>query len=582
MPGRDAYSPVWPKTVVLWGAGATAHLGLPVTNDQARCLSTLAAIRTGGLEERVRLAFPKANRQEQRDIVDFLLILGDTDGRTKRARQDEEIAQALHRQFEQLDTANRRVRMEELRRTYDWPTLRRVILSSPRHYTSVSASGTSSAKSAPISLQDLFNLLDLHIQANIGFNALHPNGEKEIAFIRPDALPLARRALQLLIILQFVLGYRHLLEQANLLRPYKQFAESLARLMQKEGLQLAAQGADTTRRNYYLLGYSLVSMNWDPLLMWLVFNAHSEANHRWPVVSVGQPSRPQKLFNDLAYMVALRKVEGEDLNIWYMMNESTAQRLNDPNHLGDRYVRTGKFYFPHGSFNLRECPNCGKMNAYLGDKWNLVSPSLLPPMPFGAWSKDWRRDRSKKEKEFRSRGDMDALQCVYCGSMMGFEQISLLMQTNFKGAMLPYLEETQRELRAALENAQHVVLMGYSLPKDDVFYRSVLAARLGNPSERSEKPLYVSLVGYHDKAPSRWLEGQEIEQALPLDCDLVRIYRDLSNIVAGGDPNRVRVRAYGRGIPNVFAPGGGRVDDERIRDLLFPWGLWQKHFEFTA
>ena len=59
------------------------------------------------------------------------------------------------------------------------------------------------------------------------------------------------------------------------------------------------------------------------------------------------------------------------------------------------------------------------------------------------------------------------LQCVYCGSMMGFEQISLLMQTSLKAITSPYLEETQRELRAALENAQHIVLMGYSLPKDD-------------------------------------------------------------------------------------------------------------------
>jgi hypothetical protein len=280
--------------------------------------------------------------------------------------------------------------------------------------------------------------------------------------------------------------------------------------------------------------------------------------------------------------MVVRKVEGEDLDIWYMMNESTAQRLNDSKHPGDRYVRTGKFYFPHGSFNLRECPNCGKMNAYLGNEWKLASRSLLPPLPIPGWSKDWNKARSKEEELFQSRGDMDALQCVYCGSIMGFEQISLLMQTNFKGAVSPYFDEAQRELRAALENARHIVLMGYSLPKDDVFYRSVLAARLGNPRERSKKRVYISLVGKQEKAPSRWLEGEEIERALPPDCDLVRIYRDLSSIVAGGDPKRVRVRAYGRGVPDVFAPGGGRVDDDNIRDLLFPWGLWEEHFKSTA
>ena len=222
-------------------------------------------------------------------------------------------------------------------------------------------------------------------------------------------------------------------------------------------------------------------------------------------------------------MVAVRRVEGEDLDIWYMMNESTAQRLNDPRHSGDRYVRTGEFYFPHGSFNLRECPNCGKMNAYLGDRWDLVSPSLLPPLPIPSWSKDWSKPRSKEEDRFKLSGEGDALQCLYCGAMMGFEQISLIMQTNFKGAVSPYLDETQRELRAALENARHITLMGYSLPSDDVFYRSVLAARLGNPRERSKKPLYISLVNKEEGAPGRWLEGEEIERALRSDCDLIRI-----------------------------------------------------------
>jgi hypothetical protein len=75
------------------------------------------------------------------------------------------------------------------------------------------------------------------------------------------------------------------------------------------------------------------------------------------------------------------------------------------------------------------------------------------------------------------------------------------------------------------------------------------------------------------------LGGEKIERELPRGSDLVRIYRDLSSIVAGGDPKRLRVRAYGRGVPDVFAPGAGRVHDETTRDLLFPWGLWQEHID---
>ena len=248
MTRRHAYAPVWPATVLLWGAGATAPLGLPTTDAQADCLRKLAAIGAGGLAERVRSAFPKASWQEQRDIGDFLLILGDEDG-----RNNNDVAEALRRQFDQIDAVDRKRHMEKLRLIYNWSTLRRVILSCPGEISSHW-------------LQDLFNILDLHIQANIGFHASHPNRDAESAFIRPDALPTARRALQLLIILQFVLGYRRLLRHPDRLRPYRKFADSLARLMQKEGRLLATQGADTKTRKYYLFGYSLVSMNWDPLL----------------------------------------------------------------------------------------------------------------------------------------------------------------------------------------------------------------------------------------------------------------------------------------------------------------------------
>jgi hypothetical protein len=53
MPRQKPYKPVWPATVVLWGAGATARLGFPTTDAQAECLSKLAAIGRGELGERV-------------------------------------------------------------------------------------------------------------------------------------------------------------------------------------------------------------------------------------------------------------------------------------------------------------------------------------------------------------------------------------------------------------------------------------------------------------------------------------------------------------------------------------------------
>ena len=53
----------------------------------------------------------------------------------------------------------------------------------------------------------------------------------------------------------------------------------------------------------------------------------------------------------------------------------------------------------------------------------------------------------------------------------------LILQSSFKGNHPSYLEEIQRDMRVCLENTKHVVLLGYSLPADDVIYRAMLSAR---------------------------------------------------------------------------------------------------------
>ncbi len=70
--------------------------------------------------------------------------------------------------------------MMELRQIYDWPTLRRVILVCPRRIE-----GDDRSDDAPISLKDLFNLLDLHIQAGSGFHAPALDGGSSVGFVRP-------------------------------------------------------------------------------------------------------------------------------------------------------------------------------------------------------------------------------------------------------------------------------------------------------------------------------------------------------------------------------------------------------------
>ena len=75
------------------------------------------------------------------------------------------------------------------------------------------------------------------------------------------------------------------------------------------------------------------------------------------------------------------------------------------------------------------------------------------------------------------------------------------MQSNFKSAPPPYIEEIQRDLRAVVQEADHIVFMGYSLPPDDVDYRAFFAARR---SRGPERPVKCSVVVGKD-GERRWL-----------------------------------------------------------------------------
>ena len=235
-----------------------------------------------------------------------------------------------------------------------------------------------------------------------------------------------------------------------------------------------------------------------------------------------------------------------------------------------RCIRFGKYLLAHGSFAFRECPSCGKLNASLGDKWTAASPGLLPPLPLPGLSAGEAKPRTADEKAARDRGEADALQCVYCGAMTGFEHVRLAMQTSFKTPPPPSLEEMQRELRFALENARHILFLGYSLPPDDVTYRSILAARLA----RRRDDLTLTLVNYYPGAPDGWLSEREMAALPGNDNQLRKLYERLHAIVGGTSP-KVAFRGYGRGVPAVFGAGsGGSISTATVRDLLFPGDLW--------
>lgn len=542
-----SYDPIWPETTILWGAGATASLGMPTTIKQGEIIWKLA--QGGKIEDRFKgIAF--IQKDNVREISDLLIALGDSLKSVLDVITNEELL-ASKRLFHDLDENELRNRVISHRQNYDWDALKRIIQISP----------TQDGKGS--FLNDLFNIIDMHIQSG---QALHVKKIEYsgVSLLESYRLKHARNCLVMLINLLMYCAYHKILKESpEKLKQYIEFAQALASLMKKEGLRFADVPHSFEKREFYLFSYAVISMNFDPVLLWLLFNAHNEQNNSNPPY-LGVPCRPLKLFHDMGHFMGVRRIGEKDKTpaVWYPINEGGVQRLNDPEHTCGRIVRVGKFYFPHGCCCWRECPGCGKLTANFGDEWgnyskSLFSSTLIPSMKENT-------SRSKEESEAQGKGIPDAIQCAHCGVITEIEHIPMIMQSSFKGVYTSFIEEIQRDLKVCLEKTKHIVLMGYSLPQDDVIWRTILATR-----KSCDGTTFCSVV-VGTEGEKRWLYGQEI-------IDYVKSHKQKDDNVEYGIPTieaalsifkKENMRIFTGGIPQVW--GTGCEVSHKVSEILYP------------
>ena len=465
-------------------------------------------------------------------FCDLLKILGDREesGLSVSDIHDEQI-EAMERNCEHKGKDALRQRIVQLRSLYDWPALVAAINICP------------GATSKGLKLVDLFNLLDMHRQSGHGF----PDREK--TFLPPQRVIGARGALGLLIQAMFYVDWHARARKRSDLQHHKDFATELGRRMQREGQRIAAEGGpDDFELDRFILGdVDFVSLNWDPIGIWAQFVANRALNEARSVPHVGSPAHRLALYHELGYFVAGPRVNKKHVGskVWQPMNVSSARQLNDRKHGANLRIRVSKYLFPHGCLWWRECPNCGKLSSYIGDEWELDSESLLPPPPLMAFVNDEQFESwCAEEEEGKWRlGEVDARACVHCKTLTYAHHTPVVMQTNFKTAPPPFLEEIQREMRVVVQQADHVVLVGYSLPRDDVTYRAFFAARTRrnlNGDNEARRKVRCSVVGRDGRYGDGWVYPAEIE-------------------AKGKPPEAVKNAQHVFGPENVRFFGGGRT-----------------------
>lgn len=521
------------------------------TAQQAQIVCALAGGNSSGTTLRKRVREALADIDDETWVsafCDLLIVLGD--GEPEGARPDAvapEQMDAMRRNSSAATNEERiRSRMARLRALYDWPALKAVIAACPKNERGI------------VGLPDLFNILDMHDRSGHGFRVGTRNRPDD--FLTPDRVRGARDALKLILQAMFYVSWQHCRQNRKVdLQRHYEFAKMLGRRMQRQGRELAQGGVAFDDQDFYLGDVAFASMNYDPIALWMQFLANRELNNMATVPHVGCPALRLQLFHDLGHFVGGPRIAKRGQRPFYPMNESAAQRLNDADHGAKDRIRITKFLFPHGCLWWRECPDCGKLSSYMGDEWRSDSPTLIPPPPLQAFVlPDTFQRRKGAEENAWNEGELDARACVHCGTLTSAYDAQLVMQSNFKRSPPPFIEEIERDLRVVVQRADHIVFMGYSLPRDDVEYRAFFAARRQRVNSRLVKCSVV--IGQHADY-CKWRPFSEVKLS-NLGTGEGSTLRAASEIFG-----KENVYFYGGGIPEVFMENG-QVTMSAVERLL--------------
>ncbi|AYD39924.1 hypothetical protein D4Z93_05090 [Clostridium fermenticellae] len=498
----------WPETVILWGAGATKSLGLYATRELIQIVVKINKNDFSFLEgknEKLRYAFKKLVTE---DLVKDPILC----------------------------------------KIYDLEALQLII-------------GTNTK----VNMHELFTMLDQLIGNKMGFNAFISG---KTYFLRRERVEGAKRCLILLIeelerlSIQFEPGYMNKDE----LTPYYEFSRTLTDLMKEEAFEFDKRGYVRTSRRFYLYSYAIISFNWDPIIMWNIFNAHKEFNDKSVFLNCGLKLR---LFDDFGTQIAGKKIDSINNEIWYTVGEPQCKRINDYEY-PSRIIRIGKILFPHGIFDSRVCPECGKYITTFGGSWCRLSTEVFGPSIVDELQKNWKY---RSEKELKSRHG--AIECPYCGQITYPSDMPLIMQTMAKKQSIAPLEEVKTEVGLLMKNAKHIVFAGYSLPIDDIMVKTFFMSSIAGNDKRRLK---CTVLNYDkDYSECGWITGDKISDYLKCSTNK-EVSECIENVCDIFDIENVRVSL--EGIPNIFMENG-KCSREKIKDLLYPKEYFKGGFPIT-
>ena len=553
--------------VVFWGAGATHRLGMPLTKEQDTIFFSLSQ-KTPETDYRECL-----QKHEDvfgdclDDICDLLTLLDDDPNvETEKGSIGYRMSGFSKRQLRIIDKhakvlgdeQRKRInRVIMMRLRYDWAAVMRILRLQRFNVKDKN-------HPADTFTQTIYNLIDSNIAAGTGVHIFDENDSVLSNFIDAVRLKAAKSALVMFVNLMLASAWAKNRCDFRKLEPYMRFGDLLAKIRAKEASDTIREGMVPHRFNT-----AFVSMNFDPLLWWIIKNADAKYN-KTPIY-IGDDRTPLYLGEDVDQVDAIRPFSGVcEGDNGILLNETLLEQVaefinkhgyNQSERCLARY-QTVKIFFPHGSPNLKICPCCGKTTLYQGNELSENSRSLFPPFFFNglSWgsipSRVVRDDCSHFAEHVKwGEGERDNIQCRHCGRSIRMCDTEMVMQSGLKMQPSFLLQRISHNVDNAVMNASHIILMGYSLPPDDGAWVAELQARTTRENECAKA--YCSVIGHSEDTPNHWLYSDELDDFLKRNPNAaVENARRVFGVKC--------VRAHLKGIPDVFE------DEESVRELLYP------------
>lgn len=532
---NNKFTKYFPKNIIFLGAGATSKL-MPMTWHISDFFTTLTkhSNNENDLDSRIDKACKNFSQVHKEAIKSLLLMLGESGEKERFCeiyQKSEIYSQKYCANFEEI-----KKELTNLQNLYSWQCFKAI------------AQRSENDKDKLLSIQTLYTQFDLLIEQNAGFNT-------EKKFFYPHEVVAGRNCITLFTtLLLFSETSKKLAEDADTVKKYEFFFATLADLMRQEAID--KENFDFESREFLLFSYAIVSFNWDPVLLGMMFKAHKDFNHGNKIPYLGKNCRKLRLFNDFGTVIgSLRKDHSNgEPKVWYQGHESIAQRVND-NDYPNRVMRVGKYLFPHGSSAFRICPVCKKTNFVVRgineNYTNYYGPGILPEFnnfyESGLLTDD--------EIEAFKKGKFDSVQCYECGNITRSIDTPLILQSAIKGKKPPLLEEAVNEMSVLIKKADHLIFNGYSLPPDDTIYRSMILSAIADRDPK--KKLLITVVNYDEDLQDKdWYKRDDLNS-----CENENTKNTVNNFSNLFKPDKCEIRFTFLGFPGI-------VQDKNSINLL--------------